>query len=257
MKKFLTLILMFLSIGSRAQTPSKELLKAMTFNGLENKVKQGYGTKADPIPSGAFKYISERPKMHNQMLKLKNSYRWPNGEKIDFSKRFSTRNEAGTGIVDCYSLIKPGTTDTIFLFVDPYKEEMAYFVPEGLTAVTLPVIKDELQPLVKQIDENKIATDVFPSKEITMELLGYMYNHFGVSLFMDPDKLSAVVADKEADKELTSNLLRYYMISKFYAYAKDIKDPKQYAFDQMKIAFQKYIQLHPEVKIGDLNLAFQ
>lgn len=257
MKNVLMLLLISLAISGWAQTPSNELLRAITFNGLENKVKSGYGTKKDPIPSGAFKYIAEKNKMQSQMRKLENSYRWPDGQKLDFSKRFSTRNEAGTGILDCYTLVKPGTTDTIRLFVDPYKEEAAYFVPEGLTALTLPLLKKELEPYTKQIDQINAAPDILALKESRMQLLAYMYQLAGTALFIDPDKLSAIIADKEANKELVTNLAYWYMISKFYAYAKDLNDPKQYAFDQLRFAFQNFIGMHPEVKTGELQLALK
>lgn len=257
MKNLLTLLLISLAIASKAQTPSNELLKAIIFNGLENKVKPGYGTKKDPIPSGAFKYLAENNKMQTQMQKLKNSYRWPNGVKLDFSKRFSTPNEAGTGILDCYTLVNPETTDTIRLFVDPYREEVTYFVPEGLTALTLPQLKKELIPYIEQIDRMNAAPDILALKESRTQILDYMYQQAGTSLFIDPDKLSAIIADKAADKELITGLAYWYMISKFYACAKDIQDPKQYAFNQMRLAFQNFSQLHPEVKTGELQFALK
>lgn len=253
MTKVLTLIMILLAISAKSQSPSPELLKVMVFNGLENKVKPGYGTKADPIPSGAFKYITEKNKMQVQMLKLNNSYRWPDGQPLDFSKRFSTRNEAGTGILDCYTLVNPGTTDTIRLFVDPYREETAYYVPEGLTALTLPVLKKELAPYVKQIEELDAAPDPYALKETKLQLLSYIYKHIGTATFIDPQILSATMADEGADKDLKTHLAYIYIISKFYAYAKDIKDPTQFAFDKMKLSFQKFSPLHPEVKTGDLQ----
>lgn len=253
MTKVLTLIMILLTISAKSQSPSPELLKVMLFNGLENKVKPGYGTKSDPIPSGAFKYIAEKNKMQVQMLKLTNSYRWPDGQSLDFSKRFSTRNEAGTGVLDCYTLVKPGTTDTLRLFVDPYREETAYYVPEGLTALTLPMLKKELAPYVKQIDELDTAPDPFALKETKMQLISYIYKHIGPATFIDPDMLSAVMTDKDADNDLKSHLAYMYMISKFYAYAKDIKAPKQFAFDKMKLGFQKFALTYPEVKTGELQ----
>jgi len=253
MTKILTLIIILLAMTAKSQSPSPELLKVMVFNGLENKVKPGYGTKSDPIPSGAFKYIAEKNKMQVQMLKLQNSFRWPDGQALDFSKRFSTRNDAGTGILDCYTLVRPGTTDTIRLFVDPYREETVYYVPEGLTALTLPALKKELAPYVKQIEELDAAPDPFALKETKIQLLGYMYKHIGTAAFIDPDMLSATMSDKDADKDLKAHLAYMYMISKFYAYAKDIKTPKQFAFDKMKLVFQKFVSVYPEVKTGELQ----
>ncbi len=245
------------AIVAKSQLPSAELLKIIIFNGLENKVKPGYGTKAAPIPSGAFKYIADKNKMQVQMQKLKNSYRWPDGQPLDFSKRFSTRNKNGDGIVDCYTLVKPGTTDTIRLFVDPYKEEASYFVPEGLVALTTPILAKELAPYVKQVEEIDAAPDAFALKETKIQLLTYIYQNMGTAPFIDPDMLSAAMADAGADQGLKTHLGHLYMISKFYAYAKDVKNPKQYAYDQMKLAFQKFVKVHPEVKTGDLQTIFK
>lgn len=248
MKKFYTLFLL-LATGIYAKSQSPELLKIMTFEGLENQVKADYGSKANPILSGAFININDQTKM----LKLKNSYRWPDGQLIDFTKRFSTHSEDGKGIVDCYTLIKPGTADTIKLFVDPYKVSPVYYVPKGLTALTLPLLGKELAPYLTLAEELESSKDAFILKDQAVKLLGYIGSAIGIAPFSDQDILKSLTTDKEIDPGLRSFLFRAYIFNKFYAYGKNIPNEKMYAFDKVKLNFQKFIVAHPEVKTGGLN----
>lgn len=254
MKKTLTLFIAVASLCAKAQLPSTELLKAATFAGLTNEVKTGYGTTADdPIPSGAFMNITD--KGNTQMLKLKNSYRWPTGESLDFSKRFSTRGK--TGIVDCYTLVRTGSTDTVRLFVDPYHVATQYFVPAGLTAVTRERLAVELAPYVKQTETLMASPDATLLTETYDQLASYLITHFGTTPFLDPEMIKDVALDEEADKKLRNFLIGSYVTGKFYAQAKDMADPKQYACNYMKSSFKKYIPLYPETKTGILKTTLQ
>lgn len=253
MKKTFTLLFLAAALTAKPQLPSTELMNLVTFPGLSNENKPDYGTKNYPIPSGAFKYITDRAKMNAQMLKLKNSYRWPTGELPDFSSRFSTRNAAGTGIIDCYTLVRPGSTDTLRLFVDPYKEESSYFVPKGLMPLTKAALAREIAPYVKLTEEIDAAPDAFALKETAAQLLQYIAQHIGVAAFTDPDLLRPALADEGADKDLRSFLMRAYIFGKFYAYAKDIPEPKAYAANKMKQSFERFTKLHPDVKTGNLT----
>ena len=252
MNSILTLLLLtFLSLFANAQSP--ELLKIMTFEGLENTKKQGYGSKEDPILSGAFINVTDRTKM----VKLKSSYRWPDGTLIDFNKRFSTASADGKGIVDCYILVKPGTTDTVKLFVNPYKESTVYYVPKGLKAVNITDIKTEIAPLLKLVEEMEESNDAFTLKNQAAAVLTYINATLGTTLFTDSDQLKTLMADKEADPLLKSFLLRAYIFNKFYAYGKSIANEKAYAFNKVKENFQEFIIAHPEVKTGGLKEALE
>jgi len=261
MKKIATLLLTLLfvitAIAVKAQSPSPELLKLITFEGLQNKVKKNYGTLEDPIPSGAFKNITDDNNRRSKMLKLMNSYRWPDGKTIDFSKRYSTRAADGKQIVDCYTLINPGTADTIKLFVDPYRDSTVYFVPKGLAAVTLPQLAEEIAPYVKQIEEMEAAPNAYILKESSSQTLVFLGQKIGFSAFVDNDMLSGIIADKEADKELTDFLVREYIFNKFYAYAKNLPDSKKYAFSKMKDNFQEFTAAYPDVNTGNLKITLK
>lgn len=257
MNKILTLLLVFATAVAMAQSPSPELIKIISFEGMQNKVKKGYGSLADPIPSGAFKNVNDDNNRRSKMLKLMNSYRWPDGTLLDFSKRFSTKAQDGKGIVDCYTLINPGTADTIKLFVDPYRDTTVYFVPEGLVAVTPTQLAKEIAPYVKQIEEMEAAPDASILKESSSQTLVYLGQKIGFSGFVDNDILAGVVAEKEADKELTGFLVRAYIFNKFYAYAKNLPDSKAYAFEKMKANFREFTAAHPEVNTGNLKITLK
>lgn len=253
----LTLLFAFISITVKAQSPNPELLKLISFEGLQNKVKNGYGTLEEPIPSGAFKNITDDNNRRSKMLKLMNSYRWPDGKTIDFSKRFSTKAAKGDGIVDCYTLINPGTIDTVKLFVDPYKDSTVYFVPKGLAAVTLSHLGNEIAPFVKQIEEMEAAPDAYVLKESSSQTLVYIGQKIGYAAFVDNDMLGGIIADKEAAKEVTDFLVRQYIFNKFYAYAKNLPDSKKYAFNKMKSNFLEFTAAHPEVNTGSLKITLK
>lgn len=253
----LTLLLAINVLAARAQSPSPELLKLVTFEGLENKVKKNYGTLEDPIPSGAFKNVTDDNNRRSKMLKLMNSYRWPDGSTIDFSKRFSTKAADGKAIVDCYTLINPSTADTIKLFVDPYRDTTVYFVPKGLTALTPAKLAKEIAPYVTQIEEIEAAPDAFLLTELSSQILVFIGQKIGFSAFVDHDMLGGIIADKAAAKELTDFLVREYIFNKFYAYAKNIPDSKKYAFDKMKGNFREFTTARPEVNTGNLKITLK
>lgn len=252
MKKILVLLLLLAAAKAQSQEPSKILIEAATFPGLVNEVKPGYGTTADnPIPSGAFMKITDRVSSENQMVKLKNSYRWPSGESLDFSRRFSTHGK--TGIVDCYTLVRPESTDTVRLFVDPYHVSTQYFVPKGLIALTSEGLAKELVPYIKQAESLQAAPDASLLTEDYGKLLDYLAKTFGTGPFLDSEQIQVVATDEEADRDLRNYLIRCYVTGKFYAQAKNMADPQTYAFNQMKLSFQKYNTLHPEIKTGILK----
>lgn len=249
--------LLLCTLGVKSQSASPELLNFISFSGLENKTKSGYGSIDDPIPSGAFMNPSDMANLRTQMLKLRNSWRWPDGQPIDFSKRFSTKAKSGDGILDCYSLVKPGSTDTIRLYVDPYHQASAYYVPKGLAAVTLPVLEKEIAPYVKEIEAIEASSDASQLKASSRQVFGYLNQNIGLKGLVDGDALQAVLSDKEAEKELKDLLLEAYVLNKFYAYAKNLPEAKQYAYSKMKANFEEYLVAHPEAKTGTLKTSIK
>jgi len=251
MKYIFTFLILLLFSSSNAQLPTTELLTYMTFENLSSEPKDNFGTQANPIQSGAFKYISDRNKMILRSIKLKNSYRWPNGDVIDFSNRKSINN--GKNIVDCYTLVRKGTTDTIQLYVDPYIESTAYYIPRGLIKLNKELLAKELSPYITMIEEIERSTDPYLLKEQSAQVLQYLSQSIGIGLFNDSDMLLKPMTDEGADKDVKSFLMRAYIFNKFYALATSIDDPKDYAFSKMKSNYQKLKTSHPELKFGDLN----
>lgn len=248
MKKLLTLLLTTTALSVQSQ--SVELMSSLTFANLKNEQKTGYGTAEEPIPSGAFKYISNRPLLETQMRKLENSFRWPNGERISFAERFSTAGKSKASIVDCYTLVRPGTTDTIRLFVDPYTEAEAYYVPKGLIALDKATLAKEVAPYLKMAEELDAVPDAFILKESSAQLLQFISTNLNPAFFLDLDLLKPVLTDETADNELRGYLMRSYIFGKFIAAMKELPNSRQYAYDKMKLAFQKFQPLHPDVKTG-------
>jgi hypothetical protein len=189
--------------------------------------------------------------MQTQMRKLKNSYRWPDGSSLDFSKRGSMQGKSG--IMDLYTIVKADGKDTVRLYVDPYHSSDSYFVPKGLVALTSSQLAKELAPLIVIAEELYAAPDASMLRESSAQLLGALSKQMGTDIFLDLDVVAPIVNDKEADKQFGSYLIRSYLFSKFLAYAKNIKDPKQFASKKMKDNFIKYTALHPEVQCGSLK----
>lgn len=233
-----------------ANAQSPKLLALMTFDSLQNTTKLDYGTKDNPILSGAFLNIQDM----TQSLKFKNSYRWPDGQTIDFSKRVSKND--GKTILDCYTLVKPGTTDTIKLYVNPYKKADVYYVPQGLTALNEQLLAKELAPYLALVETLEGAQDASTLKEDAAKLLAYIGSSLGTKPFLD-EALQPFLTDQTIDRELKGFLFRAYIFNKFYAYGKNISNESGYALGKMKANYQKFIALHSEVKTGGLAAFFK
>lgn len=251
MKRIFTFLLVAIATTNQAQTPSDEFVKYLTFPNLKNEVKADYGTAQNPLQSGAFQNIADRGAMQVQMRKLINSYRWPDGSTLDFSKRGSMQGK--TGIVDVYTLAKPGNKDTVRLYVDPYHTSESYFVPKGLVALNGTLLAKELSPLVKIAEELYATPDASELKESSAQLMAAINKQFSTEMFLDADMVNPILKDQELDKQLGSYLLKTYIMTKFLAHAKNNKDPKQYATKKMKENFTRFTALHPDVKVGSLK----
>lgn len=251
MKYFFTFLLLLLFSNSYAQLPANELLNHMTFENLSSEQNDSFGSQANPLQSGAFKYISDKNKMMLRSMKLKNSYRWPNGDPIDFSNRKSVND--GKSIVDCYTLFRKGSTDTIKLFVDPYNEATTYFVPKGLSKFTKEILAKDILPYLKLVEEIENSADPYLLKDQAAKILQYISQNIGIGLFNDSDMLLKTITDEAADKDVKGFMMRAYIFNKFYALSISIDQPKDYAFNKMRSNFQKLKISHPELKVGNLN----
>lgn len=251
MKKILVMLILALSVNL-AQAQYQKIIAVLQFDNLENTVKENYGSQTQPIESGAFISIADDKGKRVGMRKLFNSYRWPNGNKINFSMRFSTKG-GSKGIVDCYTLVNPESKDTVRLYVDPYKISEKYYVPKGLIALTPDIMKPEIEPILEQIQEINAAEDGAVLKLHAGDILRYISQNFDQNLLIDQDRVKFLLEDKEADKSLTGFLMRSYIFNKFYALAKDIENEKDYAFEKMKASYNNYMKAHPETVKGKLE----
>ena len=250
--KHLLLFLSFLFFASFSQAQYRKVLAVLQFDNLVNEVKPNYGTLEQPLESGAFINLMN-PQLRNAgFIRLFNSYRWPNGQKIDFSKRGSTKG-GSNGIVDRYVLINPENSDTVLLYVDPYKTSEKYYVPKGLIALTPATLKTEIDPILQQIEEINKAEEGSKLILHAGEVMRYISPNFDQNKLIDHEKVKPLLDDKEVDKLLAGYLMRSYIFSKYYALAKDIENESDYAFEQMKANFKKYIKLNPETNTGKLG----
>lgn len=250
--KHLLLFLSLLLLANFSQAQYRKVLAVLQFDNVINEVKPTYGTLEQPLESGAFINLMN-PQLRNEVfVRLFNSYRWPNGQKIDFSKRASTKG-GSKGIVDRYILINPESSDTVFLYVDPYKTSNEYYVPKGMIALTPALLKEEIDPILKQIEEINQAEEGSKLILHAGEVMRYISTNFDQNKLVDHDKVKPLLEDKEADKMLVGYLMRSYIFSKYYALAKDIESESDYAFDQMKANFKKYTKLNPETNTGKLG----
>lgn len=250
--KHLLLLLSLLLFANFSQAQYRKVLAVLQFDNLVNEVKPKYGTLEQPLESGAFINLTN-PQLRNvAFVRLFNSYRWPNGQKIDFSKRGST-NGGSKGIVDRYVLVNPETSDTILLYVDPYKTSNQYYVPKGMIALTPVLLKEEIEPVLQQIQEINQAEEGSKLILHAGDVMRYVSANFDQSKLIDNDKVKPLLEDKEVDKMLAGYLMRTYIFSKYYALAKDMENESDYAFEQMKNNFKKYMKLNPETNTGKIG----
>jgi len=253
MKTLYTLMLC-LTIGFvKAQLPANELINSIIFENLKG-YSDGYGTSIEnPLCSGAFKNIADKGSIQNRMVKLKNTYRWPDGSTIDFSKRGSTMGK--TGIVDRYTLENPITKEIVTLFVDPYKTDSIFYIPKGLVAVNQEILAKEIAPYLTAIDEINNAKDAYKDKkEEINKVSNYLASNIGIGSFVDRDNLLKVITDTQAGTDLKSYLFGIYVLNKFYALGKNISAPKEYALNKMKTAFLNFQKSNPEVESGNIKI---
>ncbi|QNN41642.1 hypothetical protein [Pedobacter roseus] len=253
MKIFYTLIFCLIAGLVKAQLPSDTLVTYITFENLKGN-DDGYGASINrPIGTGAFKNLIDRSYLSLRMAKLENSYRWPDGSKIDFTKRKS--EHSSTGIVDRYTLINPNLKDTIFLFVDPYKLDSAFFVPKGLIALNKEALAREITPQLKAIDDINAAKDAFGNQQDSInKVANYIASHAGLVNFVDRENLAKVMTDTQASAEIKEYLFKIYIINKFYALGKNISNTKAYALGKMKESFNNFQKEHPGIETGNIKI---
>jgi hypothetical protein len=251
MRKILITLITVCNVQIASAQYSK-IMKVLQFENMVNQEMPDYGSLEKPIESGAFVNLLDGEGRANGMRKLYNSYRWPNGKRIDFSKRFSTKG-GSKGIVDCYILVNPITKDTLQLYVDPYKTSDKYYIPKGLIALNPELLKEEIETILEQIQEVNEAQDGEALKIHAGEILRYLASYSYQNLLIDQDQLKPLMQNMKADKTLVGFLMRSYMFNKFYALAKDLENEKAYAFEQMKANYANFIKVHPNYAEGDLD----
>lgn len=253
MKTLFTLLLCLTISFVKAQLPANELINNIIFENLKGYA-DGYGTSLEnPLCSGAFKNIADKNAIQVRMIKLKNTYRWPDGSTIDFSKRGSTMGK--TGIVDRYTLENPATKEIVTLYVDPYKTDSIFYIPKGLIAINQEILAKEIAPYLTTIDEINNARDAYrEQKEAMNKVSNYIASSIGISSFVDRDNLLKVMTDTQATTDLKSYLFGIYILNKFYAMGKNITNPKEYALNKMKTAFVNFQKSNPGVETGNIKI---
>ena len=247
---FFSLSLLLLANLVNAQY--KKIFSVIRFDNISTKEKSDYGTKTNPIESGAFINMADPQTRNASFVRLFNSYRWPNGDKINFAKRHSTQGFGSKGIVDVYTVVNPETKDTILLYVDPYKKSEKYGVPQALIALDEKILKSEIEPILQQIEEVNNSEDGSKLKFHIGDVMNYISSNFDQSQLIDLNHLEFLQKDKKADQDLTTYLMMVYVMNKYYALAKDLDNVSEYAFEKMKVSYKKYMQMHPEVERGKL-----
>lgn len=253
MKSFLT-ILIFLTLGyAQAQQPIDTLINYITFENLKGTQK-GYGLSAEqPIRSGAFTNLADRSALQIGMAKLENSFRWPDGSAIDFSKRASTRGN--TGILDRYTLTHPANKTTVTLFVDPYRTDSVYYVPEGLTKINAASLLKETAPHLAKIEEIDAAENPYADQKTTInQEMSFIAAKVGIAALVDREYLRKVMTDTQASENLINHLFYSFVLHKFYALGKNISSSSEYAFNKMKLDFQKFHKQYPDINVGNIKI---
>ncbi|MGM9476293.1 hypothetical protein ACS5PU_07675 [Pedobacter sp. GSP4] len=253
MKILGTLFFCLLANFVKAQLPSDTLVTYVTFENLKGEIA-GYGTSINrPIGTGAFKNIADRSYLSLRMAKLENSYRWPDGSRIDFTKRRS--EHTSTGIVDRYILVNPSTKDTLSLFVDPYHIDSTFFVPKGLIVLNKAVLAKEIAPQLSAIEKINTAKNVFSSQQDSInKIANYIASRIGVINFVDRENLAKVMTDTQASAELKEFLFKIYVINRFYALGKNISNSKVYALNKMRESFNSFQREHPDIETGNIKI---
>ncbi|WP_293784199.1 hypothetical protein [uncultured Pedobacter sp.] len=253
MKIFCTLIFCLITGWVKAQLPADTLVNYITFENMKGN-DDGYGASIDrPIGTGAFKNLANKSYLSMRMAKLENSYRWPDGSKIDFNRR-KTEHSA-TGIVDRYTLINPDLKDTVFLFVDPYKLDSAFFIPKGLIALNKEILAREITTQLKAIEHINAAKDAFETKQDSLnKVANYIASYAGLVNFVDRENLAKVMTDTQASPEIKEYLFKIYIINKFYAMGKNISGSKAYALNKMKELFNIFQREHPNIETGNIKI---
>jgi len=253
MKKLLTILFCFGLSFAKAQQPIDTLVNFIKFENLKG-YDEGYGLSAErPIGSGAFTNIADRGALQVRMAKLENSYRWPDGLAIDFSKRSSTSGK--TGIVDRYTLTHPTTKATINLFVDPYHTDSVYYIPKGLISVNAESLAQQIAPHLKAIDEINAVNDPYTDKkELIIQEMNFIAMKIGIAALVDREPLQKIMTDTQADNQLKNYLFNAYILHKFYALGNNLPSSASFALKRLKADFQKFQVNHPQMETGNIKI---
>jgi hypothetical protein len=250
-KKILLYVVLITSgLYSSAQKISEKIVPLFTMK-IKGVATDSFGLiSAKPIPHGAFLYVGQTDKLTLKMSKLYNTFTWPSGEKLDFSKRGTARSSSG-GVLDVYSIPRPGTSEVINLYVDPYHEGEVY-IPQGLVIIKAASLNSEVLQMVSLIEEFNNTTDAFKdsvSKEKQARILIFLQTRVGLDHFFDAEIVNKL---KGVNIELRGFLFRTYMFNNFLALSKGKDDNKEEGFKTMKHAYKNLVKVHPSLKNEEL-----
>ena len=247
MLKKLTLVVcnLFCSLLLFAQPLSEKIVTLLTLKVSTATPPVGYGTTQEqPLQTGSFMNLDL---VVLETGKFYQTFRWPNGDPLDFSRR--TMVTLPSGILDRYTLTHAGFPDTIQLFVDPYhKAEL--FVPRGLVLAKASVFAPIINPVLENIREIVTAPDAYKdsaTKVKQAQVLYFIQKGIGMNALADDAVMKNLIADKTVDRSLSGYLFRMFLFHRILAFAKGTENDKEYALQEMTRAYKALKQKYPEV----------
>lgn len=254
--KTLKLLIPFLLLGAiaKAQLPSTELYEHFILTINADKAPAGYGLSADkPITVGAYEDLTSETKQNQLFMRFYNSYQWPDGSMVKYIDRKTKMvNNAN---VELFRTVKPGTQDTITLYVDLYKSGPVY-VPEGFKAFTKELLAEQFAPTLQQIKTYDATADKFgdaTAKLTSIQLLAYLQTNVGLDYLMDKDQIGNLMENYGMDTDLKAYLMRSYIFHKFEFEVTGQDNAKVKAFNAMVDDYLDATKKHADLITGDMS----
>lgn len=241
---------LMLAIGAMAQLPSDEFFERYVLK-TTAATKPGYGMSAEnPIKLGVYEDMTNQAKMSSIMGRFTNTFTWPDGSRVQFLSRKTVMINSVN--YDKFFAVKPGTTDTIALFVDMYNPgELG--VPECFKAFTKEKLAAEFTPTVTELRKFFTLGDKYAdttAKRVSIQLLSSLQTSVGIDYLLDKDYLDAILNNFGLDMDLKAYLMRSYMFHKFDAVLSGQPDAKVKAFNAMVDDFTDVTKRHPDLSTG-------
>jgi hypothetical protein len=251
--KYLTLILLtIVSLAAKAQLPSNELYEQFVLKVAPGNSPKGYGlTPEKPVTVGIYADMTDQQKVTAQTSRFYKTFVWADGSPVDLTSHSSTM--INNQNIDQYTLVKPGTTDTIMMYVDMYNNT-PISVPKGLSVYSKQQLAKEIAPWVSKVNQLDSLADSYTEegRQISFSILGYLQRTTGLGYFMDKDVIDPLMAENQSDMDLRAFLLRSYISHKFLYAATDQPLAKIKAYNAMVKDYLNVIKNHPDVQTGAL-----